>query len=148
MIRPADPSEGPALAALHRAAIEAGCAGAYTREQIAAWLAVIEPGAYFAHTVLVAGEEPVGLGVCSPEDGLINAAYVAPQAAGRGVGRALMGAMEALIERPEVRLNATLNAVGFYRTLGYGNEAHALNRLPSGVYLPSVSMSKPLERGL
>jgi ribosomal protein S18 acetylase RimI-like enzyme len=65
----------------------------------------------------------------------------------RGVGRALMSAIEALLmdaSAPEARLNATLNAVAFYRSLGYGNEVPTVNQLPSGIDLPCVAMSKRL----
>ena len=60
----------------------------------------------------------MGVGVCSPEIGLINACYVAPEMTRRGVGRTLMNALEALLlgaSAREARLNATLNAVAFYR---------------------------------
>jgi GNAT superfamily N-acetyltransferase len=85
--------------------------------------------------------------VCSPEIGLINATYVAPSTTRRGVGRTLMNAMEALLldaSASEARLNATLNAVAFYRSLGYRNDIPTLNRLASGIDLPCVAMSKPL----
>jgi ribosomal protein S18 acetylase RimI-like enzyme len=95
----------------------------------------------------VAADTLLGVGVCSPEIGLINACYVAPGMTRRGIGRTLTNAMEALLldaSAREARLNATLNAVAFYRSLGYRNEVPTLNRLPSGIDLPCVAMSKPL----
>jgi GNAT superfamily N-acetyltransferase len=154
-IRRADPSEAHALAALHQASILAECSSAYSPQQINAWLAAIHADAYIKlinHAcVLVAtdnvGSNRLGIGVSSPENALINAVYVAPQMTRRGVGRTLMDEMEALLLRAgahEARLNATLNAVAFYRTLGYSNEVPTLNRLPSGIELPCIAMSKPL----
>lgn len=133
----------------------AQCAAAYSVEQIDAWIAAIQPEAYSVliddAEVLVAtddaGNTAWGVGVCSPEMGLINATYVAPGMMRRGVGRALMSAMEARLldaSAGEARLNATLNSVAFYRSLGYRNEVPTLNRLPSGIALPCVEMSKPL----
>jgi putative acetyltransferase len=44
----------------------------------------------------------------------------------------------------ELQLNATLNAVPFYERLGYVSSGRSSNRLPSGVELPCVAMSKSL----
>ena len=88
----------------------------------------------------------LGVGVCFPEIGLINACCVAPDMTAR-VGRMLMNAMEALLldaSAREARLNATLNGVAFYRSPGYRNEVPTLNRVATGIDLPCVAMSKPL----
>jgi N-acetylglutamate synthase-like GNAT family acetyltransferase len=82
---------------------------------------------------------------CDPAEALINATCVRPDAARRGIGRTLVAVMEAAARASgatEVRLNATLNAVGFYETLGYSRAGDASNRLPSGVELPCVVMIK------
>ena len=58
-----------------------------------------------------------------------------------------MNTMEALLfdaSVAEARLNATLNAVEFYRSIGYREGAPSVNRLPSGIELPCVAMRKPL----
>ncbi|MDX6583068.1 MAG: hypothetical protein QOI10_2252 [Solirubrobacterales bacterium] len=155
MIRHADPSEAEALAALHRSSITAHCSAAYTDAQINAWTAMLRPEAYSAlirdAAVLVVTDDAenrlVGVGVCSPEIGLINATYVERSNTRRGVGRTLMNAMESLLldaGRREARLDATLNALAFYRSLGYGGEVSAVSRLPSGIELPCVAMSKRL----
>jgi GNAT superfamily N-acetyltransferase len=155
-IRRADPSETHALAALHQASIAAGCSNVYSAQQINAWVAAVHADAYRMlindASVLVAtdsaGAALFGIGVSSPENALINAVYVAPQMTLRGVGRTLMDAMEALLRQagaPEARLNATLNSVAFYRSLGYRNDRPTVNRLPSGIELPCIAMSKRLE---
>jgi ribosomal protein S18 acetylase RimI-like enzyme len=156
MIRQSDASEAHALAALQQSSIVAECSNAYSGEQITAWIAVLQPEAYSTlinHAeVLVATDDPgtkrLGVGVCSPETGQINAVYVAPGMTRRGIGRALTNAIEALLldaSALEARLDATLNAVAFYCSLGYGNEVPAMNRLPSGIDLPCVAMSKRLD---
>jgi putative acetyltransferase len=150
VIRPATSSDAPSIAELHRASILGLCAREYTSEQLAAWIAALperyEPLVESA-TVMVMEDDGVvvGFGVCSPQQGLINATYVSPGATGRSIGRRLMTAMEAAIGARgarEIRLNATLNAVGFYESLGYTSEGESVNRLPTGIELPCVAMSK------
>jgi GNAT superfamily N-acetyltransferase len=153
MIRRAAQGDGEALATLHRASIRALCADAYSPEQLAAWTAVLTSAAYetlidVGHVLIAVDEEvPVGLGVCEPAESLINAAYVAPGSVRRGIGRELVAAMEAELlaaGASEVMLNATLNAVAFYASLGYRDRGMTTNVLPSGVVLPAVAMTKQL----
>lgn len=73
MIRRADPSEGHALATLHRSSIVAHCSAAYSVEHINAWIAEIQPEAYSVlindAEVLVATDDAGGtlLGLaCAP----------------------------------------------------------------------------------
>jgi putative acetyltransferase len=93
------------------------------------------------------GGEVAGFGVLDPNTALINATYVSPREVGRGVGRALLEAMEAEATQggfSQTRLNATLNAVGFYERTGYVQHGLDQNRLPSGVELPCIDMRKNL----
>jgi putative acetyltransferase len=151
MIRRAAPADAGALASLHRASITELCAAAYSEEQLAHWIAALEPAIYEAlmetSEVFAAVENGtlVGFGVCAPRESLINATYVAPSATRRGIGRGLMAAMERCLVGAgvsEARLNATLNAVPFYEALGYTPAGRTTNRLPSGVELPCVAMAK------
>jgi GNAT superfamily N-acetyltransferase len=153
MIRRAKPADAGVLASLHRASITELCAAAYSDEQLAAWTATLEPAMYEAlmgtRDVLVAVENDtlVGLGVCDPSESLVNATYVAPHAVRRGIGTGLMVAMEGRLVAAgvgEARLNATLNAVPFYEALGYSAAGRTTNRLPSGVELPCMVMTKRL----
>jgi GNAT superfamily N-acetyltransferase len=89
----------------------------------------------------------VGFGVCDTDASLINAVYVAPAMTRHGVGRALVSALEARLAdagATAVRLNATLNAVEFYTSLGYASVGATTNRLPSGIKLPCLAMVKHL----
>jgi GNAT superfamily N-acetyltransferase len=155
MVRRAERSEADALAALHRLSIIAHCSSAYSAGQINAWTAVLAPEAYASlidnADVLVDTDEAdgtiLGLGV-SPSIEVIHAVYVTPGMTRRGVGRALMNAKEALLRDanvPEARLNATLNAARFYRSIGYRDGAPSLNFPPSGIELPCVRMKKLLD---
>ena len=152
-IRTATEADVEAVAALHRASILRGCVADYSATQIRSWLGVLTPDVYpqlMASTYFrVALEDDAICGFAATSIGadLINAVYVAPFAFGTGVGRALVAdAEEALLTagRFEAKLNSTLNAVEFYRWLGYVDVGTASNRLPSGVALAAVKMSKSL----
>jgi GNAT superfamily N-acetyltransferase len=89
----------------------------------------------------------LGFGVLDARTAFINATYVSPAAARRGGGRSLMEAMETSARAgggTELRLNAKLNAVPFYARLGHASSGPSSNRLPSGIELPCITMSKPL----
>lgn len=67
----------------------------------------------------LAGED-VGWGSC--EGNHVSALYVCPSFGRRGIGRTLLAKLEAtVVQRGHafVRLESTLNAVGFYAALGY-----------------------------
>jgi putative acetyltransferase len=153
MIRSATSSDARALAVLHRESISELCRSDYSAEQVSAWLAPLQPALYEelarsrAMFVFAQDGALLGFGVCDPAQALVNAAYVHPSATRRGVGRALMAAMERVLSdhgAHEARLNATLNAVSFYQALGYAHRGRASNRLPSGIELPCELMSKTL----
>jgi putative acetyltransferase len=154
MIRTADDADADALADLHRTSITQLCQEHYSSEQISAWTAPLRPELYRALMgrveVSVFEEQGrlLGLGISDAGDALINAIYVHPDATRRNVGRALLMHLEtAILERGlnDVRLNATLNAVGFYERMGYTRVDLAMNKLANGVELPCVSMTKLLE---
>jgi len=153
IIRAANSSDLESIERVHRESILQLCKTHYSAEQLADWTAALRPAAYVAllasHRMFVADEngELLGFAVLDPSTGLINATYVCPQALGRGVGRALLVAAEADAAANgirQIRLNATLNAVGFYGRLGYEHCGHEWNRLPTGVELPCVAMRKTL----
>ena len=153
LIRPALWQDAPALARLHRGSIRDLCREAYTPEEIAAWTEAVRPEAYRPAlerlTFLVAqGREGLlGLCIADPAGAEVMALYVAPRAVGRGVGRTLLGAAEELMSGAglgRVRLNSTLNAVGFYLAQGYRRGEEGSHRLPGGILLPCVGMEKEL----
>lgn len=93
------------------------------------------------------GEQVLGFVLGTPARGVINALYVAPEAAHRGVGTRLLTAMEEALRGkgvPEATLNSSLTSVSFYRSRGYRTLEPTVNTLPSGIELPCVAMSKAL----
>lgn len=152
-IRAATLDDAQAISDLHRAAILTACASWYSPTQIRAWVGRVSPEVHAElqehRRVRVAIDDGAicGFSAMSVADELINALYVAPFAMHQGVGQALLAdAEEALLAagRHEVQLHATLNAVDFYRWLGYVDVGEVTNRLPGGVGLAAVQMRKSL----
>lgn len=126
-IRPAGLADAEALCALHKAAVRRLCLGAYTSEEIEAWLAEREPAGFRqamtdgGETMLVAERDGAVAGFASIKGTVLFALYVDP-ARGRGAGRLLLAAVEDEVRRrgaAVLSLQATLNAVPFYRKHGF-----------------------------
>lgn len=126
---------------------------AYTPEQIDAWAALRQPENF----AVVIGKREfyvaedagaiVGYAQLNAATGELEAVYVAPEFAGRGLGRQLMDLLEekaCAAGVKSLRLRASLNAVGFYQRLGWRTERRETHQLPSGVEFDVVHMTKPL----
>ncbi len=77
----------------------------------------------------------------------IRAFFVAPTAARRGVGRALLAACTDAARRAGFRsltLMATLPGVPFYSALGFQSDEDVVDELPDGTMLKFVRMSQPI----
>jgi N-acetylglutamate synthase-like GNAT family acetyltransferase len=77
----------------------------------------------------------------------IRAFFVAPSAARRGVGRALLNACTVAAAKAGFRsltLMATLPGVPFYSALGFHSDEDVVDVLPDGTPLGFVRMSKPI----
>ena len=101
-LRPMLPTDGPALAAIFRAAIENLTAEDYSPAQQDAWMAAADDEEAFgkklaADLTLVATIDKEPAGFASLKDGNhIEMLYVDPRAAGRGVAKTLCDALETL----------------------------------------------------
>ena len=116
-----------AMARVHQASVRGLCKDHYEPHEIERWTAV-DPGLYarlLRHsTVFIAtrGRVVVGFAAVSIARREVRAVYVAPSAAGGGVGGRLLQRIERLARALGVRtlhLAATLNAVSFYERLGW-----------------------------
>jgi GNAT superfamily N-acetyltransferase len=86
----------------------------FTPDRIAATIAT--------RHVFAAVDDDRILGTASLDGGVVRAVFVAPDAQGHGVGRALMAEIERAAEAAGVAtliLQSSLTAVGFYRRLGF-----------------------------
>lgn len=78
----------------------------------------------------------------------IRAFFVAPEAARRGVGRALLEACCAAARRAgfqSLELMATLPGVPFYTAQGFVEAEAVVDRLPDGTPLRFVRMTRPID---
>jgi putative acetyltransferase len=150
-IRPAKPADAEALCALHKASVRALCLGAYTADEIEAWLREREPQG-FRHamtdggeTMLVAEHDGAVVGFASIKATVLYGLYVDP-AKGRGAGRVLLLAAEDEVRRrgaSVLSLQATLNAVPFYRKHGFMRQERSTVRR-GGRDLAVLEMTKVL----
>ncbi len=152
-IRKAHPKDAAALHAMHVASIRDLCKSHYSPAQIAAWATGLARRGYLKVMDLfeffLAEDEGRILGFCVLDvpGTELNALYVAPAAARRGVGRRLLAHAEENARREGVhslKLKSTLNAVSFYEQRGYLQLRPTTHELPGGARLPCVEMTKKL----
>ncbi len=89
----------------------------------------------------------VGFGVFNQESREIEAVYVSPDVMRRGVGLMILGLLETrarALGLEVLSLNASLNAVRFYKRAGYVAQDESKYRLVSGIEIPCVPMVKRL----
>lgn len=164
-VRPATPDDRRAIRECHVAAIRAYAPDAYDERQVAAWAEKDDPldedypVESAAHHLVVAerDDDPgartdgvVAYGHLVPEKQELRAVYVHPDAARDGVGTTVLEHLESRardLALDELRLWASLNAVGFYERAGYVCvERETVMKIHDGesVDLDVVQMRKPL----
>lgn len=116
--------EGQLLFDVTQAAITGLAAGHYSAAQIAGWMGGRDAAHY--EQVIVRGNVRLAeaggrvLGFVDTEPGVLLRLFVRPEAAGQGVGQQLLRlGLAAAICDGCVRLEATLNAAGFYERHGF-----------------------------
>jgi putative acetyltransferase len=155
-IRRAVAADAAEIASLHKASISQLCSSHYSEVEIHAWAGPKKPADYHigigSGAVLIAevGCEILGFSLFDSDEAELRALYVHPAHVGRGIGSALLEEVEVSARSSGlryVRLNATLNSVGFYERLGYVSLGPAVNTLPTGEELPCIRMEKELVPG-
>ncbi|MEP9353798.1 GNAT family N-acetyltransferase [Xanthobacter sp. KR7-65] len=154
-LRPFLPADAPALADLFRASVLELTGEDYDEEQQEAWSAAADDGEAFAARLaegltLVALRAGAPVGFLSLKDNtLIDLLYVAPDAAGSGVGTALCDAAETLAKARGARavtVDASDTALGFFQKRGY--VAHRRNMVPlADTWLGNTAMEKKFAEG-
>lgn len=148
-LTPANAADIPALWALRTRALRSQCAGHYGPEILDTWAAAPAPASYPA---LLAqgggvqahrGGELAGYAILDRASGEVDAVFVDPQHGGKGVGKALLRALEQLATEPAaMHLYASLNAVPFYEAAGFRAREQTQYRHPAGVLLDCVFMTR------
>lgn len=146
-IRSATAEDAQQIHELHLAAVRTLCAPHYAPEVIEGWLANRSAQGYLrgigAGATIVAelASNVVGFGEGVP--GEVVAVFVDPDYASRGIGSALLEHTLRLAHehRGAVRLESTLNAVGFYERFGFSQVERSVVRR-NRVEIPIVVMQR------
>lgn len=147
-IRSATPQEAQRIHELHLSAVRAQCAQHYSPEIVEGWLENRSAQGYLrgiaSGAIFVAEFESqiVGFGEGAP--GEVVAVFVDPAFLNRGIGSALLQhALRLAREQHQgsVRLESTLNAVGFYERFGFTQRNRSVVRR-NRVEVPIVVMER------
>ncbi|HWB14244.1 MAG TPA: GNAT family N-acetyltransferase [Pirellulales bacterium] len=153
--RKATPHERHAIWNVRTASIKALCKSHYGEETAEAWANVPPPDDFEdvirSHDFLVAENDTVlvGFGFLNQRTATLEAIFVAPEFARRGIGTAVLAALEEIARGAglsRLGLSASLNAVGFYAQAGYQAIEPTIWPHPAGFDLPCVAMAKDLSR--
>ena len=150
VIRNALPKDAEAIHVVHMAAIRGLCSTHYSAAEIDAWCGGRNPSSYLSpireKVVLVAEVDARirGFGQLDLK-GVIEAVYVHPDHPRQGIGTALLCALEACALRSGcavLRLDSSLNAVGFYKAAGYRTVERYKHEIRPGVFISCERMER------
>ena len=153
-IRPARQNDCQSIMSVHVDAVRGIQTALYTTEEIQAWAAPKKPESYEesirSKEFFVAEEdgEIVGFGILNQGTTEVEAVYVSPRAGRRGIGLSLLLKLEErarALGLEALRLNASLNAVPFYKRAGYAGKDESRYRLSTGVEIACVPMVKLIQ---
>lgn len=148
-IRPGTAADIEAILRVHRASVEVLCRGHYNPEQIVSWLEGRPPEEIYLPSIEsgrldVAEQDGRVIAFVEWEDAEITKLFIVPEAAGRGLGKSLLENAILMIRRIHsgpIRIEATLNAIGFYRKMGFVEMGEAFfSRARGGVPLEVIRM--------
>jgi putative acetyltransferase len=148
-LSPASAADIAALWSLRTRAVRSQCAGHYRPEILATWAAAAAPASYPALLAQGGGiqasinGELAGYAILDRASGEVDAVFVDPQHGGKGVGKALLRALEQLATEPAAMyLYASLNAVPFYEAAGFIAKENTQYQHPAGILLDCVLMTR------
>ena len=156
-LRAARESDAQALWSVRSRAIRISAASHYGEDELDAWAERSRPEAHvqaIRTRPVVVAEIPspdapriVGFAQLQPDEGVVEAIYVDPDFARRGVGAALFGELERMARArglPGLTVEASLNSAPFYAAMGCVRRAIDRHELAPGVHLACVVMDKRL----
>jgi len=156
-IREMRPEDARRFLEIHHAAVRGIAAVDYSTSVVEAWARPITDEViegFLANRdreVRLVAEidgEPVGIGAIVISHSELRACYVAPGAARRGVGSALVARIEQIAREhrlDHLTLDSSITAEPFYSGLGYQVESRGDLFLSPGVPMTAVRMRKRLE---
>jgi putative acetyltransferase len=157
-IRPAVEVDAAAMAQAHYSAVHVRAASTYPTEVLDIWSPapsearneVFRNAMQKGRELFLVAEEAaavIGFGSIVPDSNELRSVYVKSDAGRRGVGSAILRALEALAASrgcPELQFDASLNAEPFYARNGYIAGARGAHRLSGGWEMACVRMRKRL----
>jgi putative acetyltransferase len=157
-IRPAVEADGAAMAQVHYSAVHVSAAGSYLPEVLDIWSPAASEARNEAFRNAMRGgrelflvaedaSDVIGFGSIVPDSNELRSVYVNAGAGRRGVGSAILRALEFLAASrgcPELQFAASLNAESFYARNGYIAGARGAHRLSGGREMACVTMRKTL----
>jgi N-acetylglutamate synthase-like GNAT family acetyltransferase len=150
-IRRARPEDSDSLWQVHTRAIRELCGDSYSEEEIQSWLRVLKSSRYresIANTVFLVAENDdrvVGFGNLDQKNGRVEAVYVCPECARRGVGKKILDTLEATARESGLRslqLWSTVNAIPFYQSAGFRLQPQKRHLLASGMVVCSYMVKE------
>jgi GNAT superfamily N-acetyltransferase len=142
-----------AVLRLITAAVEHGCREHYSPAQRRAVFLTYAESLYvdviqsFDTVVAARDDQLVGVAQLDPAAARLRALFVAPTLQGRGLGRVLIASVERLARAhrlPVIDGAMSLNAVPFYRRLGFVVRPGTDHLVRGGVMVPIVNMHKSI----
>ncbi|WP_144213933.1 GNAT family N-acetyltransferase [Shewanella donghaensis] len=151
-IRKATIADAQTAFEIRNQAIWTQCKGHYDDDVLRVWTEGDLPQQFadvFAATgyVAIADGDIAGVGMIDVDTGMVDAMFVRPSAFGQGLGRAMLQHLESIAREAGCKkliLDASLNAVIFYRTCGFIGETQSIWHSPRGIDLACVPMEKSL----
>jgi putative acetyltransferase len=152
-IRRAREEDAGAVYEAHSRSIREVCSSHYNEEETRAWAGRLYPGVHvlsiLSHDFFVAEDAQgiIGFSELIVDSGEVRAVYVHPRALRKGVGSALLSAVEnvaRLAGLTSLHLFGSLNAVPFYESAGYRIEKSSAIAITPDVTIACVIMKKKL----
>ena len=159
VVRPMLADEARAFLEIHTRSVRGLAASHYPPEVIEAWVVpmteeylrgFIKNQDKEIRLVAEVDGSLVGLGCLVVQNAELRACYVAPGAARKGVGSALVREIERIAREhglDHLHLDASVNAEPFYSALGYEVVERKEHVWPSGQRMEAVTMRKALKGG-
>jgi putative acetyltransferase len=150
-IRRAKQEDKESIWQVHTEAISELCKSHYIQQQIQAWISSFNPESYREvietreFFVVEDDKSIVGFGQLNSEAGEVEAVYVSPKSVRRGLGRRVLQTLENVAREKGLKslhLSSSLNAMPFYKKVGYTSQHESKHRLPNGTELACVYMEK------
>jgi putative acetyltransferase len=159
VVRPMLAGEARAFLDIHSRSVRGLAASHYPPEVIDAWVVPATDENVRAFLENPDGElrllaeldgSVAGLGCLVVQNAELRGCYVAPEAARKGVGSALVREIERIAREhglDHLRLDASINAESFYSALGYEVVERGEHVWPSGQRMAAVTMRKTFGGG-